>query len=152
MGKTRDLALVSLGASLAPRESGPRHVTQTQTIHEHRAPTDESVKLLKEMEEQALAKLDETIRIEGNGFNGVIHLMRRDWGDELFARCVYTINGRKMTTDHAVGFSNARSAHERRQQLITELRDKVATDIAGQVLRVAFEASPAAMDAISGCL
>lgn len=43
-----------------------RYVDRNVTINEHRAPTDESVKLLKEMEEKAEAKLIEAIRLDGN--------------------------------------------------------------------------------------
>lgn len=148
MGQTRDLALLAAGAALAqPRvvERGPREVHH----HEHRAPTDESVKLLKEMEQAALDKVDETIRIEGNGFNAVIHLIRENFDDSLRARAVYELNGAKIVTEHSVGMWKLRNAADTRETLLKELRDKMATDIATKILLGAFAASPAARDALN---
>ena len=149
MGQTRDLAMLATGAALARRDVvqvGPREVHH----HEHRAPTDESVKLLKEMEEQALAKIDETIRIEGNGFNGIIHLMRESYDDTLRARAIYELNGRKMTTDHSVSAWKYTNTHTLRETLMKELRDKMATEIATVVLLGAFEKSEEARKALFG--
>lgn len=147
MSKTRDIALLAAGAALArPQtvERGPREVHN----HEHRAPTDESVKLLKEMEEKARDKIDETIRIEGNGFNGIVHLMRDSYDDTLRARVIYELNGRKMTTEHSVSPWNYTNAQTLRDTLMKELRDKMATEIATTVLLGAFDKSEEARRAI----
>jgi hypothetical protein len=98
--------------------------------------------LLKELEAAAREKIDETIRIEDNGFNGIIHLSRHDLDMTRRARAVYTLNGKKITTDHEVSewkFSDMRAM---RETLIKELRDKMANDIASHVLQGAFNASP----------
>lgn len=141
MGKTRDIALIGLGASLAPRASGhegPREVHH----HEHRAPTDESVKLLKEMEEKARDKIEEVIRVEGNGFNGVIYLHHEMMDLSIRARAVFDLNGKKMEVEHSL------SELKTREELITGLRDKIATKIATEVLSVAISQSPAAADVL----
>ena len=42
------------------------------TINEHKAPTDESIKLLKEMEEKAFQKITEAYYIESTTINGIL--------------------------------------------------------------------------------
>ena len=77
-----------------------RHVTERVhehvTVHEHRAPTDESVKLLREMEQAARDKVVQAIRLENSPIDCVVHAqmdalnVRRDF-------CVFVrINGQKL--------------------------------------------------------
>ncbi|MEE8368605.1 MAG: hypothetical protein V3S30_09840, partial [Thermoanaerobaculia bacterium] len=47
-----------------------------QTIHEHKAPTDDSVKLLREMEEAARKSVLEVYRFEDNDLSGIVVLMK----------------------------------------------------------------------------
>lgn len=54
---TRDLAMFAAGAAL----TRPRDVHHRTEVHVHRAPTDESVNLLKDMEEKAREKAIATI-------------------------------------------------------------------------------------------
>jgi len=46
-------------------QSGPSHVTKT--VHEHRAPTDESMRILQEMEEKLLRKILMSAVLAGDG-------------------------------------------------------------------------------------
>lgn len=48
----------------------------TTHVHEHRAPTDESIRLAQEMEEKVLAKILGSVRLEGVPFDCVVHHMR----------------------------------------------------------------------------
>jgi flagellar basal body P-ring protein FlgI len=43
-----------------------------QTIHEHKAPTDESIRLFKELEEKALASIVSKLTPPGNVLTGVV--------------------------------------------------------------------------------
>lgn len=53
---------------------GPRHVSINSTTHEHCAPTDESVRLLAEMERKAEDRLVARMRVSGSGFDATAHL------------------------------------------------------------------------------
>jgi hypothetical protein len=81
----RNLAIVM------PRQ--PSHVTQT--IHEHRAPTDQSVSLLKEMQEKAVKAVEQTIRLDSNEFSGVVHIHREPWDASVKAIAHFKVNGRQ---------------------------------------------------------
>jgi len=71
----------------------PQHITVTETRHEHRAPTDESVRLLREMEQAAKEKLISVTRLEGNTLNATWHMFN-DWhADGLKAFCRFELNG-----------------------------------------------------------
>jgi histidinol-phosphate/aromatic aminotransferase/cobyric acid decarboxylase-like protein len=56
--------------------AGDQHHHHRTEVHEHRAPTDASVKLLREMEQAALDKILSTFRLEGAPVNCVIIHMR----------------------------------------------------------------------------
>ena len=74
-------------------QRGPTHVSQHVT--EQRAPTDESVRLLREMEEAARAKIVESLLLKSNGFEAVVH--RSDRFDCLLTvfDVHYSLNGGK---------------------------------------------------------
>src|SRR5262249_26084131 len=50
--RKRDFEMLALGAALSPAPA-PRTEYVTRTVHEHRAPTDESIRLAREYEEKA---------------------------------------------------------------------------------------------------
>jgi hypothetical protein len=79
-------------AIIQPRvtEYVDRHVTVK------RAPTDESVTLLREMESAARAQVDNSVSVGDNGFEGVIHTWRDMLSDTTIHRCLFALNGRKM--------------------------------------------------------
>ena len=67
----------------------------TQTVKHERAPTDESVWLLKELEESAQNKVLQSIRIEDNEFNCVVHLQYDILNFQVVGKVIYTLNGNK---------------------------------------------------------
>jgi hypothetical protein len=56
--------------------AGDHHHHHRSEVHEHRAPTDDSVKLLREMEHAALERVLSTIRLEGSPVDCAIVHMR----------------------------------------------------------------------------
>lgn len=65
-----------------------------QTIHEHKAPTDESVKLLREMEEAARKSVLDVYRFEDNLLSGIVVLMKaRTGADDRTIYVRFTLNG-----------------------------------------------------------
>lgn len=72
----------------------PTRVVETsRTIHEHRAPTDESVKLLMEMEQKALEKLLSITRLENNTLNAVWSTFQTFEDARFHIVCRYQLNG-----------------------------------------------------------
>lgn len=109
----------------------------TREVHEHRAPTDASVALLKEMEQAARDKITESIAISGNGFECVVHLMLDLASDAKIAKAVFKLNGKAMTAEAAVQMRDGDNP-----TLVAErLRDAVAKRIATEVIGVAFAKS-----------
>lgn len=107
------------------------HVHHTATVHEHRAPTDASVALLKEMEAAAEKKLIESVHVGNTAFECVIHTWHDLASDCLRMRAVFKLNGQKETAEHefrAYGGDTA-EVHAWR-----ELRDKIAEVIATKMI------------------
>jgi hypothetical protein len=76
-----------------------RHSTQTTTVHEHRAPTDESVRLLRELESAADAKRIATMQMPGNAFKGVVEVWTNACDAGRTARAVFDLNGKRCTAE-----------------------------------------------------
>ena len=100
------------------------------TVTEKRAPTDESVKLLKEMEEKAREKVINSIVVADTSFECKIQksVDMLSMQDVYFV--VYKMNGLKRTVQIRV------NQHERLNAVETAqfIRDQVAFDIANEMI------------------
>jgi hypothetical protein len=113
----------------------PRAETKyvTRQVHEHRAPTDESVALLKEFEDAADKRRIETLHLVDNAFHGTIHVAELAFSGTIKARLIFDLNGHRITVE-AETASFARSDAEQQKKLLLDLRDKAAERIAAEVL------------------
>lgn len=108
----------------------------THEHHEHRAPTDDSVKLLSDMEAAARAKVMRSVPLESNAIKAVLHHMRDVNGlAELFV-IQYEVNGSRHEVHVRVRHGadtmlNTQAYHDRLQQ---ELLDALSKDIAAGIL------------------
>jgi uncharacterized Fe-S cluster-containing radical SAM superfamily protein len=86
----------------------PRTIEVNSRTVEQRAPTDESVRLLREMEQKARAEILKTVRLDGNEFKAVIHHLR----DELSLldkyKIIFELNGEKHELVVDILFETAR--------------------------------------------
>lgn len=112
----------------------------TREIHEHRAPTDESVRLLKELEEKAEAKIIETIRIADTSFECVVHQFLEAMTMDTVLRAVFSLNGKKHKAEHR--FQESIRDRMDHQKEFTALRDEVAKVIATEMICDAFRRKP----------
>lgn len=103
---------------------GPERVD----VHEHRAPTDASVKLLAEMEQKARDRIEASLDLAGNGFEGTVLIERSLEQPRDIIVAVYKINGKRMRTEHRS------EPYGERLEAIKALMQKVGSDIAAQVL------------------
>jgi len=110
----------------------------TKEVIEKRAPTDESVKLLREMEAAAQAEVIKALKIEGNGFTAHVDLLK-DVAQPylLIARAVYDLNGTRHVVRVDVDHLNP-EGFDAERKLFIKLRDKVAEKIAEEALMPAF--------------
>lgn len=99
-------------------------------VTEKRAPTDESVRLLREMEQAAEKKVLETIRVANTVSECVVHVMRDDFSDTTKYRCIYKLSGARRT----VNYEHVRGRNVERGAGLRGLCDAVAKDIAVQLV------------------
>lgn len=71
------------------------HSTSHTKITEKRAPTDESIKLLSEMERAAEKKLISITRLDNNTFKATWHLFDDFMADSLRAKVRFELNGQR---------------------------------------------------------
>jgi|SRR3990170_845949 len=105
------------------------------TINEHRAPTDDSVRLLKEFEEKAREKINSAVHILDTTFDCVVQTERDHKSDCTRLRAIFSLNGIREVVDHEYiarePWDEISMAHE--------LRDKVAVVIATKMINAAFD-------------
>lgn len=87
-----------------------------QTIHEHKAPTDESVRILNEMEEKARENIIRKFVIDDNILNGCIVEFKDDrYAHDRIVQFRFTLNGREHL--HEVRGRDVDALTDRRQFL-----------------------------------
>lgn len=135
MTKARDIALLAAGAAMsAPRV---QRIYEHKVVREERAPTDESVRLLKAMEEKAREKVLATIPLKTNEFEGNVVVELDGMNMEYVLSAMANVNGKRVK---AVVREYARGADSVRDAL-PKLRDALAKELATQILLEAFDKS-----------
>ena len=104
------------------------------TVVEQRAPTDESVRLLKEMEEAARKKVEETIVVANTAFECKIQKIIDHMSAQDIYKIFYSMNGIKQRLDIRVDHHKMLSIPE----LACHIRDQLAVDIATVMISTAF--------------
>lgn len=90
-------------------------------IHEHKAPTDESVKLLNEMHEKVMKNIMATYRVADNTLNAaVIYLFQGTGFDRLDYRVIFTFNGKEYLLDGEIPRTDFIPAHMYGSQRVYE--------------------------------
>lgn len=103
-------------------------------VTEKRAPTDESVRLLRDMEDRAEKKVLAAVRVENTAVDMVLHKKEDlNTGDTLYA-CIFKINGKQMRADYRD------RRNESRDVVIFGIRDAVANEIANLITKEAVQA------------
>lgn len=113
---------------------GSEHHYHTHNVTEKRAPTDESVRLLKEMEDEARKKITETTTVHNTEFVCKIHKYHDALNASDMYAVIYTLNGKQSRIDLTVECYKELTP----EQTACLIRDNVAMDIANKMLRTAF--------------
>lgn len=106
------------------------HVTSNSTVTEKRAPTDDSVKLLKEMEKAAENKL--LSRIEIN--NTLLEIVAFEVSENVLDRgykCLFVVKINGKIIEHAVDISK----HNTPQELMQEVYRKISETFTEELLK-----------------
>jgi len=114
-------------------------VTQNVNVTERRAPTDESVRLLREMEKAANDSVLKAVRVENCHIDAVIHQKREVQSCMAVFVVVYRINGerRDVRYEHNDKFGDSRQEQE---AAAIGLRDALAKDVANVIASQVFGA------------
>ena len=109
-----------------------RNVTHThhhtKHVTEKRAPTDESVRLLKELEDAAQNKVDRAVRLDFNGFKCVIQVYREMYlRDDIGWHILYDFNGAQQKVKGF--FKEHLSREDNIRNLLNELSSNIAHNI-----------------------
>lgn len=114
------------------QKSEKHHHHHETTVVEKKAPTDESVRLLKEMEEAATKRFLDSVRIGDTHFECVVSQMQLPAYDTYRWTAIFSLNGNKLTaTFEQPAFSCDL------QKAVVGLRDAIAEKIATEILRPA---------------
>jgi hypothetical protein len=113
------------------------YVDRNVTIHEHRAPTDQSVALLKELEQAARDKVEHSINVGGNGFECVVHIHKSAIDMDTVAVAIFKLNGKQMRAEARIEGWRLKDA----QELPVKIRDAVALKIATEIVGTALVAA-----------
>jgi len=106
----------------------------TRTVHEHRAPTDASVKLLKEMEDAAREKVEHSVNVGNNGFECVVTFHKDAMAMDTVAVALFSLNGKKMRAEARIcGWDKVNT-----QSLVEKIKIAVSEKISSEILHNAF--------------
>jgi len=106
----------------------------TKHVHHHRAPTDESVKALRELEQAATAKIIDSVRVGDATFECVVHVMRTMIDDTVHLKAIFSLNGKKLEAEYTAPRLDYDKA-----KAVVGLRDAMAKEIATAILLPALQ-------------
>ena len=109
-----------------------------QIVHEHRAPTDDSVRLLLEMQTAAEKARIGAFDLPNNVFGGRIEVMRDHATGALRAAVIFDLNGQRFVVKTEIVSDSDRRTVD---GVLTDLRDRMAHTIATQMLASLFSAT-----------
>lgn len=120
------------------RPKGP----EVKIVHEHRAPTEDSVRLLREMEAKAREAVERAVRVTDSPIDCVIHVSQDDLNDMTTWRCIYKLNGERRVVDyfHFRGLGDDKMAPV--HGLVAKLAEDIAKRLVSQFLMAHRELLP----------
>jgi hypothetical protein len=101
-------------------------------IKEVRAPTDDSVRLLREMEEKAREQVLKTVRLEDNVLKSVIHTYRNPLSCDVKFCVQLELNGRRLEKIITT------SEWETHEQQMVKLFDSISKLIANEIMNSSY--------------
>ena len=103
---------------------------QRITVNEHRAPTDESVKILRDAEDRAQKAIVQSTRVDNCPIDVVLHQMPDHLSDIHKYACIFKLNGKKHRVNYEHRTKLSDSAADDRLACALGVRDAIAKEIA----------------------
>jgi len=111
-----------------------------QTIHEHRAPTDDSVKLLREMEEAARSSVVGMCQIGDNTLNGVVVVFNLSSpSEERIAYIRFKFNGKDFLVKSILTESFKFDQESAVKIMISTVRDEILNQLTPDIFNALSE-------------
>lgn len=124
----------------ALQDTRTEYVTKEVNIHEHRAPTNESVKFLKEMEAAAFDRLLSAFSVGVNNFKCEVVVFLENISDKLLVITLFNLNGKDCRVETKIERYRMRCEHWTMSDVWNTVRDDVAKAIAVGILDGEFHA------------
>ena len=122
--------------AITVRHDGDTH-SHTHHVTEKRAPTDDSVRLLREMEKEAKDEVLKSIRLPSNEFSGIAHLTRDYLSCSTNVAVLFKLNGK----NHKVLISFDDFMDDNSDKQIEKMVFEVSDYLARNVLQSTFNSS-----------
>lgn len=115
------------------RTSDHRH---SHTVHEHRAPTDDSVRLLKEFEEAARRKIDSEVRLTDSPLDVVVRTTQDVCAQATHVVLMYSLGGERMSVNVSVPFAYS---HKALEGAVDALQQALVAPLSRRILAKCFD-------------
>ena len=121
---------------VAPRAS---EIVRDMKVTHVNAPTDESVKLLKEFEQAAKDKITQSVSVGNNDFNAVLHRSRDDFSDSTEFVVIFALNGKRMTARHSILGHTQPTSVEVAEAVKKAIADEIASECLSSIYGCLFQ-------------
>lgn len=123
-------------------DHSPTYVNRSQHTHirVEQQPNDaaDAARLHGEIKQKAEQEIIQSVHIEGNGFNAVLHIALECVSNDKIFRAIYDLNGKRVVTNYTHK-KDWLSDEDDRPAAIRGLLTRMSEDIAREVLMVALE-------------
>lgn len=110
-------------------------VTESVTVHEHRAPTDESIKLLNELSDKTLKNIIHSFSTSNNTLQTSWAVYVDQLQHKRIALCKFVLNGK----EHGFQVDIPEWEVQSKEELVMRLYSKVTERLAEEMLKPLFE-------------
>jgi hypothetical protein len=112
--------------------AGTKHVYSKADYREFKAPTDDSIRLLGEMEEKARKRIVEAIEVDNNVVTGMMYVLEPDYlGQSYKFLAKVKINYKEYVIEESISFYDVgvKGIEEMLRLLYKNVAEKIANDL-----------------------
>ena len=101
----------------------------THTVTEKRAPTDDSIRLVREFEQKAEDRWTNSMRLDSTVMDGIIHSYHDSLRCQMVYAIIININGKNIRVDHSISTMSFKTVEENIGDLITAVSSRLACEL-----------------------